>query len=156
MRSMKIAIGADHGGYPIKAEIVKFLKQAGYTLKDLGTFSGESVDYPDYARAVAGALRGGKAGRGILVCGSGVGACVAVNKFPGIRAAVCHDSFSARQGVEDDDMNVICLGGRVTGFALAWDLIQAFLTARFIGGERHQRRLDKISALESRGKTEGK
>jgi len=120
---MKIAIGADHGGFLLKAELVTYLEQTGHTPGDLGTFSGEAVDYPDYSRAVAQAVRGQKADRGILICGSGVGASVAANKFPGIRAAVCHDTFSVRQGVEDDDMNVLCLGARVIDLELAKELI---------------------------------
>ena len=152
---MKIAIGADHGGYPIKVELVKFLKRSGYALRDLGTFSGKSVDYPDYARAVAEALRDRKAERGILVCGSGVGACVAANKFPGIRASVCHDSFSARQGVEDDDMNVLCLGARVIGPELAKELVWVFLAAKFSKAARHVRRLAKIGEIEKECRKEG-
>lgn len=152
---MKIAIGADHGGYPLKVELVKFLKRSGYTFKDLGTFSGKSVDYPDFARVVAEALRDRKAGRGILVCGSGVGACVAANKFPGIRAAVCHDSFSARQGVEDDNMNVLCLGARVIGPELAKELVRVFLAAKFSGATRHVRRLAKIGEIEKECMKEG-
>jgi len=145
---MKIAIGADHGGFFLKTEMVKYLEQAGHTPGDLGTFSGEAADYPDYSRAVAQAVRGHKADRGILICGSGVGAGVAANKFPGIRAAVCHDTFSARQGVEDDDMNILCLGARVIGTELAKELVQAFLTAKFSGAERHVRRLGKVAAIE--------
>lgn len=145
---MKIAIGADHGGFLLKTELVKYLEKTGHTPVDLGTFSGEAVDYPDYARAVARAVRAHTADRGVLICGSGVGAGVAANKFPGIRAAVCHDTFSARQGVEDDDMNVLCLGARVIGRELAQELVSAFLTARFSGAERHVRRLKKVAALE--------
>jgi ribose 5-phosphate isomerase B len=145
---MKIAIGADHGGFPLKTELVKYLERAGHTPDDMGTFSSEAVDYPDYSRAVAQAVRGQKADRGILICGSGVGASVAANKFPGIRAAVCHDTFSARQGVEDDDMNVLCLGARVISAELAKELVRTFLTARFSGAERHVRRLGKVAAIE--------
>jgi ribose 5-phosphate isomerase B len=146
---MKIAIGADHGGFLLKAELVIYLEQAGYSPLDLGTFSTEAVDYPDYARAVAEAVRGHNADRGILICGSGVGACVAANKFPGVRAAVCHDTFSAHQGVEDDDMNVLCLGARVIGTELAKELVHTFLTAKFSGAERHVRRLGKVTAIEN-------
>ena len=145
---MKIAIGADHGGFPLKAELVKYLELSGHACQDLGTFSSEAVDYPDIARAVAQILRGGSAERGILICGSGVGASVAANKFPGIRAAVCHDTFSARQGVEDDNMNVLCLGARVVGPELAKELARAFLAAEFSGAERHVRRLGKIEVIE--------
>jgi RpiB/LacA/LacB family sugar-phosphate isomerase len=146
---VKIAIGADHGGFELKTELVKYLTQMGEGPLDLGTFSSEAVDYPDYARAVAKAVLGHKAERGILICGSGVGACVAANKFPGIRAAVCHDTFSARQGVEDDDMNILCLGARVVGSELAKELVRTFLAAKFSGAERHVRRLRKVAAIEN-------
>jgi len=152
---MKIAVGADHGGYPLKAELVRFLEASGHAPKDLGTFSGKAVDYPDSARAVAAAVLSGRAVRGILICGSGVGACVAANKFPGIRAALCHDTFSARQGVEDDDMNVLCLGARVIGPELAKELVRAFLQARFSGAARHVRRLAKIEEIEKEFGKEG-
>lgn len=145
---MKIAIGADHGGFLLKEELVTYLTQSGQTPLDLGTFSSEAVDYPDYARAVAEAVRGNKADRGILICGSGVGASVAANKFPGIRAAVCHDTFSARQGVEDDNMNILCLGARVIGMELAKELVRTFLAAKFSNAERHVRRLSKVAAIE--------
>lgn len=145
---MKIAIGADHGGFLLKRSLVNYLEQAGHAPLDRGTFSSEDVDYPDYSRAVAQALRGHEAERGILICGSGVGASVAANKFPGIRAAVCHDTFSARQGVEDDDMNILCLGARVIGTELAKELVSAFLAARFSAAERHVRRLGKVAAIE--------
>jgi ribose 5-phosphate isomerase B len=145
---MKIAIGADHGGFLLKVELVKYLIRSGEIPLDLGTFSGEAVDYPDYARAVAQAVRGHSADRGILICGSGVGASVAANKFPGIRAAVCHDTFSARQGVEDDDMNILCLGARVIGRELAKELVRTFLAAKFSNAERHVRRLAKVADIE--------
>jgi ribose 5-phosphate isomerase B len=152
---MKIAIGADHGGFLLKVELVKYLEQAGHTPDDLGTFSSDAVDYPDYSRAVAQMVRGHKADRGILICGSGVGASVAANKFSGIRAALCHDTFSARQGVEVDDMNVLCLGACVIGARLAKELVRTFLTAKFSGAERHVRRLGKIAAIEQEcGKNE--
>jgi RpiB/LacA/LacB family sugar-phosphate isomerase len=146
---VKIAIGADHGGFELKTELVKYLTQLGDGLLDLGTFSSEAVDYPDYARAVAKTVLGHEAERGILICGSGVGACVAANKFPGIRASVCHDTFSARQGVEDDDMNILCLGARVIGTELAKELVRTFLEAKFSGAERHVRRLRKVVAIEN-------
>ena len=145
---MKVAIGADHGGFALKTELVIYLTHAGHTLLDLGTFSSAAADYPDYARVVAGAVRGRNADRGVLICGSGVGACVASNKFPGIRAAICHDTFSARQGVEDDNMNVLCLGARVIGTELAKELVRTFLAATFSNAERHVRRLGKVSAIE--------
>ena len=145
---MKIAIGADHGGFLLKTELVNYLTRSGQSPLDLGTFSSEAVDYPDYARAVAQAVRGHEAVRGILICGSGVGASVAANKFRGIRAAVCHDTFSARQGVEDDDMNVLCLGARVIGGELAKELVRTFLAAKFSNAERHIRRLAKVDEIE--------
>jgi ribose 5-phosphate isomerase B len=145
---MKIAIGADHGGYSLKTVIVPFLRDLGHEVDDLGAFGVEPSDYPDVARLVAQAIREGRAERGILICGSGVGAGVAANKFPGIRAAVCHDVFSARQGVEDDDMNVLCLGARILGPELAKDLVRTFLAARFSGAERHMRRLGKVAEIE--------
>jgi ribose 5-phosphate isomerase B len=146
---MKIAIAADHGGYRLKTVIMDFLKKLGHEVADLGAYSEEPSDYPDSARAVARALMDNKADRGILVCGSGVGACIAANKFPGIRAALCHDTFSARQGVEDDDMSVLCLGERVIGPELAKEIVSAFLSARFSGAERHVRRLGKVQAIEN-------
>ena len=124
------------------------LRHEGHMVLDLGTFSNESVDYPDYARAVGLAIQRGEAERGIVICGSGVGASIAANKMRGIRAAVCHDIYSARQGVEHDDMNVLCLGSRVVGAALAVELVKAFVTARFSGEERYKRRLEKVAALE--------
>lgn len=154
---MRVGIAADHGGFALKAPVAEALRAAGYEVVDFGAHKLDPADdYPDLITPMAQAVAGGAVDRGVALCGSGVGACVAANKVAGVRAALILDIFSAHQGVEDDDMNVICLGGRVTGFALAWDLIQAFLTARFTGGERHQRRLDKISALEGRRKTEGK
>jgi ribose 5-phosphate isomerase B len=145
---MKIAIGADHGGFALKEIIGGHLAGWGYEVMDCGAHSAEPSDYPDYARAVAEAIRSGRAGRGILVCGSGVGASVAANKFPGIRAAVCHDSFSAHQGVEDDDMNVLCLGERIVGPELAKEVVERFLSACFSGEERHVRRLGKVKEIE--------
>jgi len=145
---MNIIIGADHGGYPLKEVIAAYLAELGHIAQDVGTFSAEPVDYPDYARAVANGIIDGHGERGIIICGSGVGACVAANKFPGIRAAVCHDTFSAHQGVEDDDMNVLCLGARVVGPELAKEITRVFLTAAFSGAERHVRRLSKIKEIE--------
>jgi ribose 5-phosphate isomerase B len=146
--SMIVAIGGDHGGYALKKALVGHLEGSGQVVIDLGAFNSDPSDYPDFALAVARTLREGKAGRGILICGSGIGACVAANKFPGIRAGVCHDTFSARQGVEDDDMNVLCLGARVVGVELAKELVRTFLSARFSGAERHVRRLAKVSMIE--------
>jgi ribose 5-phosphate isomerase B len=145
---MNIAIGADHGGFQLKAVLADSMRKLGHTVKDLGTNSPEAVDYPDYSRAVAQAIRDGIAERGIVVCGSGVGACVAANKVPGIRAATCHDTFSAHQGVEDDDMNVLCLGARIVGPELAKEIVRTFLSASFSNAERHVRRLGKVSAIE--------
>ena len=147
---MRIAVGADHAGFPLKALAVAQLQQLGHEVLDLGTDSEEPVDYPDFAQAVAEAVMRGEAERGLLLYGSGVGASVAANKVPGVRAAVCHDSFSARQGVEDDDMNVLCLGARVVGPQLALDVIRAWNGAVFSGAERHTRRLNKVKAIEER------
>ena len=145
---MVIAIAADHGGFHLKAPIVEFLKSLGHEVVDLGTQGEAPVDYPDYARAVAQEILHMGAKRGILICGSGVGACVAANKFPGIRAAICHDTFSAHQGVEDDDMNVLCLGARVIGIELAKEIVKIWLSASFSGSERHRRRIAKIDEIE--------
>jgi ribose 5-phosphate isomerase B len=146
---MKLAVASDHGGYPLKARIIEDLRKAGHEVSDLGTNSADPVDYPDYARAVAEAVLSGRAERAVLLCGSGAGACVAANKFRGIRAATCHDSFSARQCVEDDDVNVLCLGARVIGPELALELVRDYVNARFSGAERHRRRLAKIAAFET-------
>ena len=143
-----IAIAADHGGFHLKGLILEFLRKLGHEVNDLGTYSDEPVDYPDYAQKVAEEILAKKAERGILICGSGVGACVAVNKFPGIRAAICHDTFSARQGVEDDDMNILCLGARVIGAELAKEIVQVWVSASFSGAERHRRRLTKVLEIE--------
>ena len=145
---MRIALGADHAGFPLKTEVVRFLEKEGHQIVDLGTHSTEPVDYPDYAKAVGQAVQQGQVERGILVCGSGVGACVAANKLRGIRAALCHDTYTAHQGVEHDDVNVLCLGGRVVGPSLAFDILKAWLGARFSQGERHRRRVEKIVELE--------
>ena len=149
---MRIVIGADHRGYVLKDEIVAALKRDGHEVLDVGTNSADSVDYPDYARAVGAAIVDGRAERGIIVCGSGVGASIAANKVRGVRAAMCHDTYSARQGVEHDDMNVLCLGARVIGDELARELTRAFLAARFSGEERHQRRVAKVVAAEHDGR----
>jgi len=145
---MTIAIGADHGGYRLKIQIVEFLKELGYLVNDLGTYSEDPADYPDYARAIAKEILLRQGDRGILICGSGVGACVAANKFPGIRAAICHDTFSAHQGVEDDNINILCIGARVIGNELAKEIIKVYLSASFSGAERHRRRLDKVEDIE--------
>jgi len=147
---MRIVLSADHAGYLLKNELAARLAQQGHEVLDLGTHSAAPVDYPDSAQAVASALADGQAERGIIVCGSGAGVSIAANKFPGIRAAVCHDTYTAHQAVEHDDMNVLCLGARVIGGALALDLVTAFLGASFSGEERHQRRLAKILGFEQR------
>jgi ribose 5-phosphate isomerase B len=147
---MRIGIAADHGGFELKAEVQKFLESKGYTVEDFGAFKMDSGDdYPDFVIPLARAIATGRVERGVAVCGSGVGASIAANKISGVRAGLIHDSFSARQGVEDDDMNVLCLGARVIGSQLALELIGIFLAARFSGADRHQRRLAKLHALET-------
>ncbi len=147
---MRIAIGSDHAGFSLKSRLVGTLRDHGHEVVDVGTDSDRAVDYPDYAEAVAVAVRRGSVDRGVMICGSGVGASVAANKVPGIRAAVCHDTYSARQGVEHDDMNILVLGGRIVGAALAAEVLEAFLGARFSNEERHRRRIGKIRLLEGR------
>ena len=146
---MNLVVASDHAGFPLKARVIEELRKAGHQVTDLGTGSTEPVDYPDYARAVAEAILNRRADRAVLLCGSGAGACVAANKFRGIRAATCHDTFSARQAVEDDDVNVLCLGARVIGPELAVELVHAYVAARFSGAERHRRRLSKIAGFEA-------
>lgn len=145
---MRIAVGCDHAGFPLKAQAIAELKRLGHEVLDLGTDSTEAVDYPDFALAVAEAVMQGETERGLLMCGSGVGASVAANKVPGVRAATCHDTFSARQGVEDDDMNVLCLGARIIGPELSLEVIRAWQGAAFSNAERHVRRLGKVNAIE--------
>ena len=146
---MRIAIASDHAGFDVKQIVVEQLRNSGHDVLDLGVASAsQASDYPDAAVAVAGALQAGRAERGVLVCGSGVGVSVAANKFPGIRAAICHDTYSAHQGVEHDDMNVLCLGSEVVGAELAAELVRTFLSATFDGGERYVRRLEKIEEME--------
>jgi len=152
-----VALGADHAGYSLKSELLPWLAEQGFDIMDLGAYFVDPVDdYPDIAQAVAQAVASGKALRGILVCGSGIGASIAANKVPGARACICHDTYSAHQGVEHDDMNVLCLGARVIGAELARALITAFLGARFTGEERHRRRLEKVLALERQALQMGK
>jgi RpiB/LacA/LacB family sugar-phosphate isomerase len=147
---MKIGIAADHGGYEMKQKIDILLSAEGHEVVDFGNTSYDNDDdYPDFAIPLARAVAAGVVERGILLCGSGIGASVAANKIEGVQAAVCHDDFSARQGVEDDDMNILCLGGRTTGIAVAWDCVKSFLAARFSGAERHRRSLAKVSAIRS-------
>jgi len=147
---MRIALSADHAGYLLKQELAAKLTQQGHDVLDLGTHSSAPVDYPDSAEAVASALRDRQADRGIIVCGSGAGVSIAASKFPGVRAAVCHDTYTAHQAVEHDDMNVLCLGSRVVGPSLALEVTTAFLKATFSGEDRHQRRLDKVNDIERR------
>ena len=147
---MKIALAADHAGYEMKRDLAGKLAQDGHEVLDLGTHSAAAVDYPDYAEAVAAVLRDGQAERGVIVCGSGAGVCIAANKFPGIRAAVVHDAYTAHQAVEHDDMNVLCIGSRVIGANLAREIVDTFLNAQFSGEERHLRRLAKIHDFEAR------
>lgn len=147
---MKIAIASDHAGFELKAQLALFLGELGHAVEDLGTRDTSPVDYPDYAAAVSRAVLEGRAERGIMLCGSGVGAVVACNKLPGIRASVCHDTYSAHQGVEHDNMNVLVLGARVIGTELAYELVRAYLGATFSGEARHVRRLAKIQALEEK------
>ena len=149
---MKIAVACDHGGFPLKATVLEAVRAAGHEPIDLGTNSAEPVDFPDFTEKLGRAIQSGEAERGILVCGSGVGACIAANKMKGVWAAICHDTYSAAQGVEHDRMNVLCLGARVIGPELAKVLVPAFLNARYLGnqagGERLRRRVEKIKAIE--------
>jgi ribose 5-phosphate isomerase B len=149
---MKIGIAADHGGFTLKEEIKSWLTEIGHEVKDFGAFALDPADdYPDFVTPLAREIVSGGVDRGVAICGSGVGASIAANKIKGVRAALIHDSFSAHQGVEDDDMNMICLGGRVVGNKMAQELILIYLKANYIGGGRYQRRLDKIQALEKNG-----
>lgn len=146
---MKIAVACDHAGFPLKDEVIKVIEQTGNQVLDLGTYNLEPVDYPDYAEKAGRAILQGQADRAIILCGSGVGASIAANKIKGIYAAICHDTYSAHQGVEHDKMNVLCLGGRIIGGELAKEIVASFLKANFIDEERHVRRTGKIAALES-------
>lgn len=146
---MNIAIASDHAGFPLKDRMISIAKDLGHEVTDLGTCSTDPVDYPDIARLVAEAVQSGRVERAVLICGSGIGACVAANKFRGIRAGTCHDTFSAHQSVEDDASNVMCLGARVIGASLAGELVKTFLNARFSGAERHKRRIGKIEEIET-------
>jgi RpiB/LacA/LacB family sugar-phosphate isomerase len=147
---MHLVLGSDHAGFDLKQSLAGYLRELGHDIVDVGTHNTAAVDYPDYAEAVAKALRDGRAERGVLICGSGVGASVAANKVPGIRAGLCHDTYSAHQGVEHDDMNVLVLGARVIGPELAKELVRGFVQARFSDEERHVRRLGKVKAIEAR------
>ena len=150
MAQMRIALGADHAGFDLKERVKKLLVELKHEVIDLGTFNTDAVDYPDFAEKVGLAVCDGKVERGLLVCGSGVGASVAANKIPGVRAGLCHDHYSAHQGVEHDDMNVLVMGGRVIGESVALELVRAFLDARYTSEDRHQRRLNKMKAIEQR------
>jgi ribose 5-phosphate isomerase B len=148
---MRVALAADHGGFVLKTSLIPWLESRDYEILDLGAeIFNAADDYPDFAEDLAQAVVSGKADRGILVCGSGVGASIAANKIPGIRACLCHDTYSAHQGVEHDDMNILCLGGRVIGLELAKELVNAFLNAHFKDQEKYRRRVDKIKALEAK------
>jgi ribose 5-phosphate isomerase B len=147
---MRTAIGSDHAGFEMKVGLAKQLRDLGHEVVDVGTYNTEPVDYPDFAEAVGKAVLDGRAERGVLICGSGVGASVAANKLRGIRAGLCHDTYSAHQGVEHDDMNILVLGARVIGFAPAQEIVSAYMKAKFSNEERHVRRLNKVKALEAR------
>jgi RpiB/LacA/LacB family sugar-phosphate isomerase len=147
---MRIVIGSDHAGFSLKEDLNAYIRQLGHQVVDVGTHDTEPVDYPDYAETLGKTVIDGHADRGVLICGSGVGASVAANKLPGIRAGLCHDTYSAHQGVEHDNMNVLVLGGRVIGPALARELVTTYLKATFSGEARHQRRLEKVHSLEER------
>jgi ribose 5-phosphate isomerase B len=152
---MKLVIAADHAGFLLKGEVRGYLEKLGHEVIDLGAFNAEPSDYPDFAEAVGRALQAGRAERGILICGSGVGVCVAANKMRGIRACMCHDHYSAHQGVEHDNMNVLVLGARIIGEEMAFDLVEAFLAAKFQSQEeRFVRRLNKVLAIEARNMRE--
>lgn len=145
---MKIAIGCDHAGFPLKETVLQTVKRLGHEITDCGTFSCERADYPDYADKVAKLVAAGQVERGILICGSGVGVCVAANKTKGVRACVCHDAYSAKQAVEHDALNVLCLGARIIGTAVAEELTERFLNASFLTGSRHEGRLNKVKTIE--------
>lgn len=147
---MKITIGSDHAGFELKQALGEFIKTLGHEVNDVGTHDTKSVDYPDFAEAVGKSIVQGKCDRGVLICGSGVGASVAANKVRGVRAGLCHDHYSAHQGVEHDDMNVLVMGARVIGIATAQELVSSYLAANYTHEERHQRRLDKVNAIENR------
>ena len=150
---MKVAVACDHAGFPLKEVVLEAIRASGHEPLDLGTDSSEPVDYPDFSEKLGKAIQTGEAERGVLMCGSGVGACIAANKMQGIYAAICHDTYSAHQGVEHDDMNVLCLGGRIIGPEMVHELVTAFLAARFVGNypgqERHKRRVGKVRRIET-------
>jgi ribose 5-phosphate isomerase B len=150
---VKVAVACDHAGFPLKYVVLDAVRAAGHEVLDLGTNSTEAVDYPDYSERLGKAIQSGEAERGVLLCGSGVGACIAADKMKGVYAAICHDTYSAHQGVEHDDMNVLCMGARIVGPELVRELVTAFLAARFIGNdpgqERHKRRVGKVRKIEA-------
>jgi len=151
---MRIAVATDLGGFPIKSAVVEAIQAAGHEVLDLGAFDEHAVDYPDYAEKAGHAIQEGRADRAVLLCGSGVGICIAAGKMKGVYASVCHDTYSARQAVEHDNMNALCLGGRVIGAALAKELVAAFLSAKYSSEERHQRRVSKVKKIEQQGQIE--
>lgn len=153
---MKIAVACDHAGYPLKDEVIASIEKSGHEVIDLGTYSQEPVDYPDYAEKAGRAVVQGQADRAVIICGSGVGATIAANKIKGIYACLCHDTYSAHQGVEHDKMNALCLGARIIGGELAKEIVKSFLSAEFCAEERHIRRTDKIRAIESGTYSSGK
>lgn len=151
---MRIAIACDHGGFPLKRDIIQVVEQLGHQVLDLGTWDTKSVDYPDYAEKAGQAVQRGDADRAVVLCGSGVGACVAANKLKGVYASVCHDTYSAHQGVEHDNVNLLCLGARIVGSELAKEIVTAFLNATFSQDERFLRRFNKVKAIEDRNLAE--
>lgn len=151
---MKLAIGGDHAGFPLKGPVIELLRDAGYFVQDYGAHSTEPVDFPDIAATVCDAVRNGAADRGILVCGTGVGACIAANKIPGIRAALCHDTYSAHQSVEHDNVNLLCIGAQIIGIKLVAEILHAFLNAEFSTEEHFRRRVAKLAELEQRAARE--
>lgn len=154
MTPLSLAVGGDHAGFPLKGPIIDFLRSQGYSVHDCGSYDSQPVDFPDITRAVCDLVRSGQASRGILVCGTGVGACIAANKIPGIRASVCHDIYSAHQGVEHDDVNIVCIGAQVIGMKVAEDCLRAFLSAQFSTEEQFRRRVAKLGDLERQAAAE--
>ena len=148
--AMRVALGADHAGFEMKQDLLAALSARGHEVVDVGTHSTDPVDYPDYVQAVITAMQEGRSDRGVLLCGSGAGVSIAANKFPGIRASVCHDGYTAHQAVEHDDMNVLCLGARVVGINVAREIVEVFLGATFSAEDRHQRRVNKVKDIEAR------
>jgi len=151
---MRIAVACDHGGFPLKQDIIQVVERLGHQVLDLGTWDTTAVDYPDYAEKAGQAIQRGEADRAIVICGSGVGACVAANKLKGVYASVCHDTYSAHQGVEHDNVNLLCLGARIVGTELAKEIVTAFMNASFSQDERFQRRFSKVKAIEDRNLAE--